>query len=125
MTDFTFEGRLKSLGFAYAGLKQLLLTQHKARIHAVATVLAYATGLWLGLSTVEWACLTLAVALVWMAEALNTGFEFVCDVVSPEFDERVRMAKDVAAGGVLIAACGAVGVGLAVFAPHLLALIPA
>jgi diacylglycerol kinase (ATP) len=55
---------------------------------------------------------------VWTAEALNTAFEFLCDVASPDFHPLVAKAKDVAAGAVLICAVGAVAVGGCVFAPY-------
>ena len=71
------------------------------------------------LASWEWCSVILAIMLVWAAEALNTGFEFVCDAVSKEFHPSIKLAKDIAAGGVLLAAIGAVFVGLIVFGPHL------
>jgi diacylglycerol kinase (ATP) len=59
---------------------------------------------------------------VWAAEALNTAFEFLCDVACPEFDPLVARAKDVAAAAVLICALGAAMVGGIVFGPFLQAL---
>ena len=61
----------------------------------------------------------LAVMAVWTAEALNTAFEFLADVASPNYHPLVGKAKDVAAGAVLISAIGAVVIGLLVFGPHL------
>jgi diacylglycerol kinase (ATP) len=58
--------------------------------------------------------------LVWVAEGLNTAFEFMCDVASPEFHPLVEKSKDVAAGAVLLSAVGAVIIGLIVFLPYLL-----
>jgi diacylglycerol kinase (ATP) len=57
--------------------------------------------------------------MVWTAEALNTAFEFLCDVASPEFHPLIQKAKDVAAAAVLLSAAGAVIIGLLVFVPHL------
>jgi diacylglycerol kinase (ATP) len=57
---------------------------------------------------------------VWTAEALNTAFEFLADVASPDFHPLVKHSKDVAAGAVLISAIGAVVIGLLVIGPHLL-----
>jgi len=56
---------------------------------------------------------------VWSAEAMNTAFEFLADAASPGFPPLVKHAKDVAAGAVLLAAIGAVVIGLLVFAPYL------
>jgi diacylglycerol kinase (ATP) len=110
---------LRSFVYAGRGLRTVLLSQHNARIHAAATLAVVAAGIALQVSRVEWLCLILAIALVWMAEALNTAFEFLCDVASPEFHPLVEKAKDVAAGAVLISALGAAVVGLLVFVPYL------
>lgn len=76
-----------------------------------------------GLSAGEWAWIVLAITSVWTAEALNTAFEFLTDVASPAFHPLAEKAKDVAAGAVLLAACGAVAIGVLVLGPHLLAFV--
>ena len=78
-------------------------------------------GFWAKLSRLEWCCIVLAIVGVWTAEALNTAIEFVTDLASPEFSNLAGKAKDVAAGAVLVAAVGAVTIGLLVFGPRLLA----
>ena len=115
---FSFTARLHSFRYALAGLRTLLLTQHNAWIHAAATGLVVAAGLVLGLSPAEWCWLVLAMTLVWMAEALNTALEFLADAVTQEFHPLILQAKDVAAAAVLIAAIGALVIGLLVFGPH-------
>jgi diacylglycerol kinase (ATP) len=120
MPSSYLNGRLRSFGHAFRGLRVLLQTQHNARIHAVATVLAVAAGALLGISTAEWALVALAVAGVWVAEALNTSIEFLVDLASPEHHPLAAKAKDVAAGAVLIAAVGSLAVGVLVFGPHVL-----
>lgn len=114
--------RLKSFVYAFAGIASLLRAEHNAWIHLAATVAVIAAGLWFGVGTGEWIALIIAITLVWMAEALNTAFEALCDVASPEFHPLVKQAKDVAAAAVLIAAMGAAAVGLIVFLPHFRAL---
>ena len=119
---FLIIDRVKSFGFAFAGLAAMLRTQHNAWIHLASTVAAVSAGLWFAVTREEWAWLVLAIVAVWTAEALNTAIELMCDVASPEFHPLVKQAKDVAAGAVLIAAFGATIIGLLVFAPRLLAL---
>lgn len=116
---FSFAARLHSFRYALAGLRTLLLTQHNAWLHTVATVVVVAAGLVLGLSRADWCWLVLAMTLVWMAEALNTALEFLADAVTQEFHPLILQAKDVAAAAVLIAAIGALLIGLLVFGPHL------
>ena len=113
-------GRLRSFGHAFRGLKVLVQTQHNARIHAVATALVVGAGALLRISSVEWALIVLAIVCVWAGEALNTAVEFVVDLASPEQHPLAAKAKDVAAGAVLIAAIGAAIVGAIVFGPYIL-----
>jgi len=115
----SFPARLKSFGHALSGLGFVLRTQHNAWIHLAATVFAIAFGLWLRIVPNDWRWIVLAIALVWIAEIVNTAFEHLCDVVQPEFHVSVKAAKDVAAGAVLIAAFAAAAIGLLVFLPYL------
>jgi diacylglycerol kinase (ATP) len=120
---FSLSGRLKSMGHALDGIRTLLRDQHNAWIHALATVAVLAAGFYFYVSSTEWIALILAITIVWVAEALNTALEYLCDVVSPEFHPLVRRSKDIAAGAVLIAAMGAAAVGLIVFLPHVRSLL--
>jgi diacylglycerol kinase (ATP) len=118
---FSLAARLRSFVYAGRGIRTMLRSQHNAWIHAAATLTVAAAGLTLQISRADYCVLILAVVAVWMAEALNTAFEFLCDVASPEFHPLVEKAKDVAAGAVLLAAIGAALVGILVFAPYVLA----
>jgi diacylglycerol kinase (ATP) len=100
----------------------MIRSQHNAWIHAAATAIIIATGLVVHLDAADWCWITLAVVAVWTAEALNTAFEFLTDVASPDFHPLAGKAKDVAAGAVLISAIGAAVVGAFVFLPKLAAI---
>lgn len=117
-----FRRRLRSFGHALRGGRTLVATQPNARVHAVATVAVTASGVALSIDRLEWVAVAVAMALVWLAEALNTAVEFLADEVTLERRERIGQAKDVAAFGVLVAAVGAAAVGVLVFAPRLLEL---
>jgi diacylglycerol kinase (ATP) len=114
---FSVRARLRSFVFAARGIRTMLASQHNARIHAAATLVVVALGLSLGISRLEWLGMVLAIVSVWTAEAINTAFEFLCDVASPEFHPLVEKAKDVAAGAVLICSTGAAAAGLLVLGP--------
>ena len=118
---FTFTGRLRSFRYAFRGVRLMLASQHNAWVHAAATVLVVVTGFALNVSRIDWCMLVAAIAGVWVAEGMNTAFEFLCDVASPVFHPMVEKAKDVAAGAVLVSAIGAVAIGALVFVPALLA----
>ena len=122
MERFSVSARIRSFRHALRGIWITLATQHNAWIHAVATTAAVAAGIALRISREEWLAVVLAIMAVWTAEALNTAFEALCNVASPEFHPLVERAKDVAAGAVLISAIGAVVIGLLVFGPRLLGL---
>lgn len=112
---FAFTGRLRSFRHAFAGVWLMLRSQHNAWIHACATVAVVVAGIALNITGGAWCWLILAIMSVWTAEALNTAFEFLADAASPAFHPLVKQAKDVAAGAVLIAAVGAVAIGVLVF----------
>jgi diacylglycerol kinase (ATP) len=114
--------RLQAFGHALRGVARLLRTQPHARFHALATVVVVALGVVLNLSTWRWAAVVGAIALVVVAEALNTAVEFAVDLASPDWHELARDAKDVAAGAVLLASIAAVVLGVLAFAQPLHAL---
>ena len=120
-SSLTFTVRIRSLKCAVTGIGVMISSQHNAWIHAAATVLVVMVGLFLRLNSAQWCWIVLAIMSVWTAEALNTAFEFLTDVASPEFHPLAARAKDVAAGAVLIAAIGSVVIGLLVLGPYTLA----
>ena len=119
MRGFSFRERAGSFRHAFSGLGFMLRTQHNAWLHAVATLLAVAAGVALGLGAADWKWLVLTIVMVWVAETMNTAFEHLCDVVSPDYHASVKVAKDVAAAAVLICALGAVVMAWLIFAPYL------
>jgi diacylglycerol kinase (ATP) len=116
---FSVADRLHSFRYAATGIVFMLRTQHNAWIHLTVTVVVCLAGWWLRLSGADWRWLTVAIVLVWVAETMNTAFEYLCDVVSPEFHVSVAKAKDIAAGAVMICSAGAVVLGLLTFWPYL------
>jgi diacylglycerol kinase (ATP) len=119
---FSLMSRAHSFRNAGRGIAMLLAGQHNAWIHAVGTAAVIALGLYLGVSLLDWCALILAMVAVWTAECLNTAIEVLADAVSSDWDPLIGQAKDVAAGGVLIAAIGAGVIGLIVLGPPLLRL---
>jgi len=117
---FTVRGRIRSVKNALNGILIMLKSQHNAWIHALATVLICLLGLYFGFTKSEWFWIILAIISVWTAEALNTAFEFLADVSSPNYHPLVKKAKDVAAGAVLIAAIGSVVIGILIIGPYVL-----
>lgn len=109
----------RAFGYAGQGLAYLFRSQRNARIHAFVTAVALAAAVWLQLTATQWAVLALTIGFVLAAEALNTAVEAVVDRASPEHHPLAKIAKDTAAGGVLIAAITAVTVAAFLFLPAL------
>jgi len=76
-------------------------------------------GFWMRITRGEWLALLLAMALVWVAEAVNTAIELTCDAVTRERHPLIGRAKDLAAAAVLLAAGFAAIVAGVVFLPRL------
>jgi diacylglycerol kinase len=108
-----------SFGYAFQGIRHAWATQRHLRIHALVTGLAIALGLLLRISAVEWAVLLLTAGVVLALEMLNTVVEVVVDMVTLDYHPGAKVAKDVAAGAVLLTAICAVGVGGCLFLPRL------
>jgi len=111
---------LRSFGFAFQGIFYVIRTQRNMRIHGVAGILVIVVGLVFWISPAEWAGLLAIMALVYTLEMLNTVVESVVDMITQEYHPLAKVAKDVAAGAVLVAAIFAVGVAVAIFVPRLL-----
>jgi len=117
--------RARSFVFAGAGIWHVARNEPNAWIHAAATVLALGAGILLGISPRDWRWIAFAIVAVWAAEAFNTAIEKTCDLLSPGFNERVRIAKDAAAGAVLLVSIGAAAIGLLTFWPYVAPVTPA
>jgi diacylglycerol kinase len=111
--------RVDSFKPAFEGLQHVLRTQPNAWVHALISIAVIALGVWLGLDINSWAVIILIMALVWVAEFANTAIEAVVDVVSPDHHPLAKIAKDVSAAAVIIAALAAVIIGLLILGPRL------
>jgi diacylglycerol kinase len=111
---------LRSFRAAFAGLFYGIRTQRNLQIHAAAAVLVVLAAIVLHLTRVEWCLIVLCIGLTAAAELLNTAVEVTLDRLWPQYDDDVRVAKDVAAAAVLVAAITSMAVGLMVFVPRLI-----
>ena len=109
---------LSALRYALRGLGFMLVARN-AQLLAAGTVLVLGASFWVRLSRLEWCAVLAALALVWVAETLNTALERLTDLVSPQFHPLAGKAKDIAAAAVFLAMAAAVSIGLVVFAPRL------
>jgi len=120
MTKTFVLGRCRSIVCAGAGVMHVIRTQRNAWVHLAASACVILLGCTLRISAGEWCWLVAAMGAVWVAEALNTAVELLADAVMPRPPAHplVGRAKDVAAGGVLLAAGMAAAIGVCVLGPH-------
>ncbi|CAM3959518.1 diacylglycerol kinase family protein [Paenibacillus alkaliterrae] len=108
---------------ALSGISFAIRTQGHMRIHLFAAIVACGLGWYVALKPLEWAILLLTIAVVLSAEMINTAVEQAVNLASPDIHPVAKIAKDVAAGAVLIAATISAVIGLLIIGPpfwHLL-----
>ena len=111
---------VKSFGYALEGIYTCIKKERNMKIHVCASVFVVIAGFVLKLSTIEW-CMCLGLfGLVMALELVNTSVEAVVDMVTEEFHPLAKIAKDTAAGAVLIAAIMAAIIGCIIFVPKII-----
>jgi diacylglycerol kinase (ATP) len=106
---------LQSFNFAFEGIIHVLRTQRNMRIHFMIAAGVLIAGLIVGVSRLELVVLLMAISFVLIAEMINSALEAGIDVATTSFDPLAKLAKDIAAGAVLIATVNALAVGYLVF----------
>jgi diacylglycerol kinase (ATP) len=107
---------LDSFNYAFEGIIHVLRTQRNLRIHFVVAIAVVIAAAALGVGRLELIALLLAIAFVLVAEMINSAIEGTIDVSTTSFDPNAKLAKDIAAGAVLISTITALAVGYLVFA---------
>jgi len=107
---------LDSFNYAFEGIIHVLRTQRNLRIHFVIAMVVIGAAAALGVGRDDLILLLIAIAFVLVAEMVNSAIEGAIDVSTTSFDPNAKLAKDIAAGAVLIAAVTAIAVGYLVFA---------
>jgi diacylglycerol kinase (ATP) len=110
---------LESFNFAFEGVIHVLRTQRNMRIHFAIAAVVLVAALALGVDKGELIALLLAISFVLIAEMINTALEAGIDVATTSFDPLAKLAKDIAAGAVLIATVNAVAIGYLVFSDQI------
>ncbi len=113
---------IRGFGYAFKGITYAAVTQLNFRVHLLAMFAAVFMGFVFKITLNEWCWVMLCIALVLITELVNTAVETLTDMVSPGYNQKAGMVKDVAAGAVLIAALFALITGITIFLPKLLKL---
>ena len=107
----------KSFKFAVAGIKYAFDTQVNFKFHSLATIVVAIAGFYFELSHLEWLWIIAAIGMVVSVELLNTAIETLVDLVSPDYNVKAGIVKDLSAGAVLVIAIMAAAIGLLIFVP--------
>ena len=115
--------RINSFKYAFEGIIMTIRSETNMKIHLFVMLLVIVAGVVLKLSAAQWKICIILFSLVIAGELFNTAIEAVVDMVMPEFHPKAKIAKDAAAGGVLVLAIGAAIIGLMIFIPKIIALL--
>jgi len=121
---FSFRKRLESFRYAFNGLRLLFQQEHNSWIHGLVGICVILAGFLLKISSMEWIVIVVVIGLVLAAEAINSSIEVLADHVCSDYSDNIKQVKDLAAGAVLLTAIAAAIVGLIIFIPKLIALLP-
>lgn len=111
--------RINSFRYAFRGIRYMFLSQTNAKIHLFFALMVVILGVALQLWWVEWLLCLLCIAMVFSAEAFNSALEVLTDLVHPAQHPQAGLAKDIAAGAVLITALVSAMIGLIIFLPKI------
>lgn len=117
MSRFSFKKRLLSFKFAFKGLFHLFNNEQNTWIHSAIALVTILGGVIFKISQMEWVAVVLSIGIVLAAEAFNTAIEEIANFIQPDQDQRIKIIKDLAAGGVLLTAISALTIGLIIFLP--------
>lgn len=109
---------IKSFTYAIAGICFCLRHERNMKIHCLAAVIVICHGLYFHVTRVEWLILLVVIGAVMSLEMVNTAIEKTVDLVTEDFKPLAKIAKDVAAGAVLLFTIIAVIIGAIIFLPY-------
>ena len=110
---------LKSFKYAFEGIFTGIKGEQNMKVHIVIMILVIIFGIMLKISTIEWIICIVLFGLVISMELINTAIENTVDLVTKEKNEQAKIAKDVAAGAVLVSAIASAIIGLIIFIPKI------
>lgn len=114
-----FHSTKKSFGYAIEGLKTAIKKEPNMQTHIAIGSVVLVAAAYLKVSLAEWALLMFTIFFVIVLELFNTSLESIVNLVSPDIHPKAKIAKDVSAAAVLMAAIMSVIVGVLIFAPYL------
>lgn len=113
---------VKSFGYAFEGLSHAIRHNRNLKIHLAVGLIVILLSIFIHVTSFEMGVLGVMILLVILSEMINTAIEEMVNLITNEHRKEAKIAKDVAAGMVLVAAMGSVIVGVLIFTPYILKL---
>lgn len=111
---------IKSFKYAFEGILIGIKEEQNMKIHITIMILVIIFGIMLKINTIEWIICILLFGLVISMELMNTAIENTVNLITKEKNQQAKIAKDVAAGAVLVSAIVSAIIGLMIFVPKIL-----
>lgn len=121
--QFSVKSRLRSFVYAAKGIMHVLKKERNIWLQLFIAALAVTGGFLLKISSTEWIVIILCIGIVLSFEIMNTAIENMVDFISPGYNKKAGIIKDIAAGAVLITATMSLIIGIIIFAPKIKQLI--
>lgn len=111
---------ISALKNSFNGIKYVFTTQRNLKIQLIIGIIAILAGIILKINILEWTIITIIIFMVFFSELLNTVVETIVDMITIEYNENAKIAKDIAAGAVTLVSIASVIIGLLIFLPKIL-----
>jgi undecaprenol kinase/diacylglycerol kinase (ATP) len=108
---------------AFAGIAHAFHSQPNFRVHCFIATVVVSAGIIFQLTAIEWGLITFTIIWVLLSEMINTAIESMVDLITSDYRQNAKVAKDVAAGAVLLGAVGSLIIGIIIFLPKIMFLI--
>lgn len=116
---FSYRDRLRSMLYAWHGIKRFFQQEHNAWIHLAATIVVFIMTWYYQVRGTELIAVIIVAGMVWVSEVFNTVIERIMDHISPAQHPKVEFIKDLSASAVMLSALTAVLTGVIVFLPKI------
>jgi diacylglycerol kinase len=113
---------IRSFGYAFEGLSHAIKYNRNLKIHLVVALIVIFASIFFHVTLFEKEILGVMIVLVILSEMINTSIEEMVNLITQEHKKEAKVAKDVGAGMILVAALGAAIVGVIIFTPYILKL---
>lgn len=114
--------RIKSISYVFKGIMLLIKSENSIKVQIFISLLIVIFGFIFHISTTEWALQIICIGAVLTAESLNTAIEKIANFIHPDYDKKIGVIKDIAAGAVGFAALMAIIIGALIYIPKIIVL---